>query len=84
MGDKPIADKLPSNCDGATIAVVLEEGTCELHRRVLLTDLEEDSGYCESFVREMKLDVVKKDVWECIKKKVETMTISEIRTFAGY
>ena len=44
MGDKPIADKLPLNCDGATIAVVLEEGTCELHRRVLLTDLEEDSG----------------------------------------
>lgn len=84
MCDKRIAYKLPSNCDGATIAVVLEEGTCELHRRVLLTDLENDCGYCESFVEEMSLYVDKKDVWECVVKKVETMTISEIKTFAGY
>ena len=84
MGYKPIANKLPSNCDGATIAVVLDEGTCELHRRVLLTDLENDSEYRKSFLEEMKLDVDEKDVWKCIIKKIETMTISEIRTFAGY
>jgi len=83
MSEKAIADKLPENCP---ISIVLDEGTTDMHRRVLLDDLEEES-YRKHFISEMELDVVNstmEDVWKCIVKKVETMSMSEIRAFSGY
>ncbi len=83
MCEKGIAEKLPENCP---VSIVLEEGTCELHRRVLLDDLEEES-YRKRFISEMNLDVGNsrlEDEWNCVVKKVEEMTMSEIRAFSGY
>jgi hypothetical protein len=82
MVNQPIADKMPLS--GSAIAIILEEGTVELHRRVLLDDLVDDPRYRLVFIEQMNLDVENKDVWDCIVKRVETLTIYEIKTFSGY
>lgn len=81
MCEKGIAEKLPENCP---VSIVLEEGTTDLHRRVLLDDLEECEYFLRSFLDEYGLEADKRDVWSCVYKKVETMTMNEIRRFAGY
>jgi|MDTA01.2.fsa_nt_gb hypothetical protein len=83
MGEKPIADKLPLGCP---IDVILEDGTTELHRRVLLDDLAEASCR-ERFVEEFNLvskDLDMSDIWKQIVSKVEKMTMNEIKAFSGY
>ena len=82
MVDKPIKRELPLS--GATIALLLEEGTVDVHRRVLMDDLEDDPGYSTSFIKQMELVVENNEKWDCIEKKVKTMTIWEIKTFSGY
>ena len=81
MCNMGIADKLPEKCP---VSIVLEEGTTDLHRRVLLDDLEECEGFLRSFLDEYGIEADKRDVWSCVCKKVETMTMNEIRRFAGY
>ena len=83
MSEKQIADKLPENCP---ISIVLDEGTTDMHRRVLLDDLAEESVR-KRFISEMKLNVENftlEDAWKCIVKKVETMSMTELRAFSGY
>ena len=52
MENRLIASSLPENCP---ISVILEEGTVEYHRRVLLDDLSE-KAYCDRFISEMNIN----------------------------
>ncbi len=74
MENRLIASSLPENCP---ISVILEEGTVEYHRRVLLDDLSE-KAYCDRFISEMNINR------DGVVKKVEMMTLDEIKRFSGY
>ena len=74
MENRLIASSLPENCP---ISVILEEGTVEYHRRVLLADLSE-KAYCDRFISEMNINR------DGVVKKVEMMTLDEIKRFSGY
>lgn len=74
MENRLIANSLPENCP---ISVILEEGTVEYHRRVLLDDLNE-KAYCDRFISEMNINK------DGVVKKVEMMTLDEIKRFSGY
>ena len=74
----PIASTIPHACP---TWLILEEGTVEYHRRILLDDLQEQSPFRESFITEFQLP--SNDI-QIIRQKIETLSITQIRTFAGY
>ncbi len=74
----PIASTIPHACP---TWLILEEGTVEYHRRILLDDLQEQSPFRESFITQFKLP--SNDI-QIIRQKIETLSITQIRTFAGY
>tara|TARA_Y100001935_G_C17148478_1_gene429212 strand:+ start:522 stop:752 length:231 start_codon:yes stop_codon:yes gene_type:complete len=74
---KPIADPLPKGCP---ISLILQEGTVELHRRVLLNDLLEPSAFRDLFITQY--NIASSD--HAIRKQVETLSIPQIKAFSGY
>ncbi len=74
----PIASTIPHGCP---TWLILEEGTVEYHRRILLDDLQEQSPFRESFITQFQLP--SNDI-QIIRQKIETLSITQIRTFAGY
>jgi len=74
----PIADALPKGCP---ISIILDEGTVELHRRVLLDDLLEPSPFRDSFITQFNIPSTDN---HSIRRKVETLSITQIKTFSGY
>ena len=74
----PIASTIPHECP---TWLILEEGTVEYHRRILLDDLQEQSPFRESFITQFQLP--SNDI-QIIRQTIETLSITQIRTFAGY
>ena len=73
----PIAHPLPKGCP---ISLILLEGTVELHRRVLLDDLQEHSSFRDLFITQY--NIASSD--HAIYKQVETLSIPQIKAFSGY
>ena len=74
----PIADTIPQQCH---TSLILQEGTVEYHRRILLDDLQEPSPFRDSFITHFNLSY---DNNQAIRQKIETLSITQIRTFSGY
>jgi len=74
---KPIADTLPKKCP---IWLILQEGTVELHRRVLLDDLQQHGSFRDIFITQY--NIASTDY--AIRKHVETLSIPQIKAFSGY
>ncbi len=74
----PIADTIPTQCP---TRLILEEGTVEYHRRILLDDLQEPSSFRDYFITYFNLS---SDNNQAIRQKIETLSITQIRTFSGY
>ncbi len=74
----PIADTIPTQCP---TWLILEEGTVEYHRRILLDDLQEPSSFRDYFITYFNLS---SDNNQAIRQKIETLSITQIRTFSGY
>ena len=74
----PIADTIPQQCP---TWLILQEGTVEYHRRILLDDLQEPSSFRDYFITYFNLS---SDNNQAIRQKIETLSITQIRTFSGY
>mgnify|MGYP001352299736 FL=1 len=74
----PIASSIPKGCP---TWLILEDGAVEYHRRILLDDLQEQSPFRESFITQFQLP--SNDI-QIIRQTIETLSITQIRTFAGY
>jgi len=72
-----IANPLPKGCP---IWLILQEGTVELHRRVLLDDLQEHSSFRDLFITQYNIASTDHAIY----KQVETLSIPQIKAFSGY
>ena len=74
----PIASSIPNGCP---TWLILEDGVVEYHRRILLDDLQEPSPFRDSFITHFNLSSHNN---QAIRQKIETLSITQIRTFSGY